>query len=525
MLIKEGNFNQNERLVLVGLLILLLFTLFFNLGIYPLYLEEPRRGLIALEMMFQDNFWVPTQTGDLYYRKPPFYNWLIILSYKAFGGYSEFATRFISVLSALFTSAVIYQFFKEKIGDRLAVYSALSYVACLDILFYFSLIGEIDLFYALVTFLVFTSIYHFGVQERYWQLFFIAYLLTAVGFLTKGLTSLPFLAISLLVFFIYEKKFKIIFSIQHLLSILFFIGLLGGYFYMYSLYEDPSGWYTTLFSESADKALGGGFLALIEHVLLFPLITLANLLPVTFFIPVLLTKKARKALLSNRLMVFLMLLFLANFMVYWFSAEAKSRYLYPLFPLVIVLLLYSTHKADVTWLKNYIKGVTLFLLSVATLVFPAMFFVKELEVVDHLLAIAIGLEVLVVLLWWLFFKKKVDSYLVILGVLLVLRLGYSFTVPVTRQKTTGAAEDKALGLRIAEITKGQPLYRLGDVRMSLTIVYYLEAEREAVLYQTDELAEGYYFVYANGLPDSGYNLIEEFDYHDEPIYLIRLNTD
>ncbi|MGW8124076.1 ArnT family glycosyltransferase [Roseivirga echinicomitans] len=525
MLIKEGNFNRNERGVLVALLLLMLCALFVNLGIYPLYLEEPRRGLIALEMTFQDNLLVPTQTGDLYYRKPPFYNWLIILSYQIFGGYSEFATRIVSVVSALLTAAVIYKFFKTKIGNRLAVYSALSYVACVDILFYFSMIGEIDLFYALITFLVIVVIYHFGKREQYWSLFLLAYSFSAIGFLTKGLTSLPFLAISLLVFFIYEKKFKMLFSLQHIVSILVFFALLAGYFYAYSLHEDPSGWYTTLFSESAEKAVGGGFSALLKHVALFPFITMANLLPVTFFIPILFVKRVRMALLSNRLMVFFGLLFIANFVLYWFSVEAKSRYIYPLFPLIITFLLYGLQKTDAVWVQKYGKAITLFLLSLATLVFPAMFFVKELSVVDHLIPIVIGLELLMIVLWWLYRKKGIEGYMIILGVLLVLRLGYSFTVPVTRQKSSGAAEDKALGLRIAEITKGESLHRLGDVRMSLTIVYYIEAEREAVLYQTDALTDGYYFVYTEGLPATHYTVIEAFHYHNEPIYLIRVNKD
>ncbi|TCL13934.1 hypothetical protein EV198_0766 [Roseivirga ehrenbergii] len=49
------------------------------------------------------------------------------------------------------------------------------------------------------------------------------------------------------------------------------------------------------------------------------------------------------------------------------------------------------------------------------------------------------------------------------------------------------------------------------------MVYYLEA----VLYQKDELS--YYFVYSDDLPKTGYSLIEEFHYHNEPIYLIRKN--
>jgi 4-amino-4-deoxy-L-arabinose transferase-like glycosyltransferase len=523
-MILQSEFNKNERLTLLGLLILMLFALLVNLGIYPLYLEEPRRGLIALEMIFRDNYLVPTQTGDLYFRKPPFYNWLLILSYQLFGSYSEFATRIVSVVSLLITGGVIYRFFKSRIGERLAVYSALSYIACVDILFYFSMIGEIDLFYSLVTFLVFVVIIHFGEKEKYWPLFLLVYGLTAVGFLTKGLTSLSFAAISLLVYFIYERKFKVLFSIQHFVSILLFFGCLAIYFYGYSLSEDASGWYTTLLSESADKAVGGGFSALLKHFLTFPLITLANLLPVSFFIPVLFFKSVRDQLKSNRFMVLVVLFFAANFLVYWFSAEAKSRYIYPLFPLLITIILVGLSLISSDWVKKYTKILTYTLLSIATVALPIMLFIRQLEIVDNLLVIVILLEILVATLWWLYTKRNVQAYMIIIGAFLVLRLAYSCTVPVTRQMTTGAAEDKALGLEIAEITQGESLHRFGDVRMSLTIVFYLEGARQDIISQKEVFESGYYFVYDEDLPDADL-IVKEFHYHDKPIYLILVNGD
>jgi 4-amino-4-deoxy-L-arabinose transferase-like glycosyltransferase len=523
-MILQSEFNKNERLTLLGLLILMLFALLVNLGIYPLYLEEPRRGLIALEMIFRDNYLVPTQTGDLYFRKPPFYNWLLILSYQLFGSYSEFATRIVSVVSLLITGGVIYRFFKSRIGERLAVYSALSYIACVDILFYFSMIGEIDLFYSLVTFLVFVVIIHFGEKEKYWPLFLLVYGLTAVGFLTKGLTSLSYLAISLLVYFIYERKFKVLFSIQHIVSILLFFGCLAVYFYGYSLSEDASGWYTTLLSESADKAVGGGFSDSLIHFFTFPLITLANLLPVSFFIPVLFFKSVRDQLKSDRFMVLVVLLFAANFLVYWFSAEAKSRYIYPLFPLLITIILVGSSIISSNWVKKYTKILTYTLLSIATVALPIMLFIRQLEIVDNLLVIVILLEILVATLWWLYTQRNVQAYMIIIGAFLVLRLAYSFTVPVTRQMTTGAAEDKALGLEIAEITQGESLHRFGDVRMSLTIVFYLEGARQDIISQKEVFESGYYFVYDEDLPDADL-IVKEFHYHDKPIYLIRVNGD
>uniref|UniRef100_UPI00404820C5 ArnT family glycosyltransferase n=1 Tax=Roseivirga sp. TaxID=1964215 RepID=UPI00404820C5 len=524
-MILNSEFNKNERLTLLGLLILMLFALLVNLGIYPLYLEEPRRGLIALEMIFRDNYLVPTQTGDLYFRKPPFYNWLLILSYQLFGSYSEFATRIVSVVSLLTTGGVIYGFFKSRIGERLAVYSALGYIACVDILFYFSMIGEIDLFYSLVTFLVFVVIIHFGEREKYWPMFFIAYGLTVIGFLTKGLTSLPYLAISLLVYFIYQRKFKVLFSIQHIVSIVWFFGCLALYFYGYSLNEDASGWYTTLFSESADKAVGGGFLALLKHFFTFPLITLANLLPVSFFIPVLFFNSVRIELKSNRFVVLLMLLFAANFMIYWFSAEVKSRYIYPLFPLFITIILVGSSYISSGGIKKYTKILTYILLSIATIALPIMLFIEQLEIVDNLLVLVILLELLMSALWWLYIKKNIQAHMIIIGAFLVLRLAYSFTVPVTRQMTTGAAEDKALGLKIAEITHGEPLHRFGDVRMSLTIVFYLEGARQDIISQKGLFESGYYFVYEEDLPAAGFSVVEKFHYHNQPIYLIRVKGD
>jgi 4-amino-4-deoxy-L-arabinose transferase-like glycosyltransferase len=522
-MISNSEFNKNERWLLLGLLVLMLFALIVNLGIYPLYLEEPRRGLIALEMIFRDNYLVPTQTGDLYLRKPPFYNWLLILSYQLFSSYSEFATRIVSVLSLLITGGVIYLFFKSRIGERMAVYSALSYIACVDILFYFSMIGEIDLFYSLVTFLVFIVIIHFGEKQKYWPLFLIAYGLTMIGFLTKGLTSLPFLAISLLVYFIYEKRFKVLFSVQHIISILLFFGVLALYFYGYSLYEDPSGWYTTLLSESADKAVGGGISAVIQHFFAFPLTTIVNLLPVSFFIPVLFFKRVRLVLKTNKLMVILGLFFIANFLVYWFSAEAKSRYIYPLFPLFISIIIFGMSHVSASWLKKYLQILVYILLSIASLILPILLFIEQLAIVDHLIWKMLLLEVLMVGLWWLTKKRQVQGYLIILGAFLVVRMAYSFTVPVTRQLTTGAAEDKALGLKIAEITQGEPLHRFGDIRMSLTIVFYLEGARKDIISQKRLFETGYYFVYCEDLPESGYSVEEQFHYHDKPIYLIRLD--
>ena len=232
-MIGEQRFSDLEKRLIGFGTVTLIFAYFYNLGIYPLFQEEPRRGIIALEMILQDNYWVPTQQGDLYFRKPPVYNWLLIFSYKLFGEYSELATRFFSVLSHLVMAGLSYWFVKRQLGAFIAIFTSLGFLLVGDILLSASTLGEIDLFYTLITASSIFLIFHLGQQKKYLALFLAVYALTAVGFLTKGLSALPFTAISLLVYFILEKNFRQLLRWQHFAGIGLFAVLVGGYFYMY----------------------------------------------------------------------------------------------------------------------------------------------------------------------------------------------------------------------------------------------------------------------------------------------------
>lgn len=515
---------KSEKQLIIGGLLLLVFSFFYQLGIYPLYLEEPRRGLISLEMIFQNNYWVPTQTGDLYFRKPPFYNWILIASYKIFGEYSEFATRFFSVLSHLILSLVTFSFVKKYLGQLVAIFVALSLLLSADILVYFSTLGEIDLFYALVTSVSMFAIFHYGEQKKNWKLFLVVYVLTAIGFLTKGLTSLPFTAITLLVYFIHKKRFKELFSLQHIAGITVFALLVGGYFYMYSQHQDVSGWWSTLLSESADKATGGGIAKFFNHLLSFPLDTIKNILPAGLLLPVFFRKGVLAKLKANPLVWYSVLVFVFNFLVYWFSADAKSRYIYPLFPFLLIPLIYIAVDTPKEFWRKFPRILTIVFLILMTLVVPVGFFIDTLDNVDHLFVYLIILLLIDALLWYMFLAKGVRSYVIVLCLMVAIKFTFSAIVPQTRQKETGAAEDKTLALEIAELTKGETLYRYGDVRISLTIVFYVEREREEALYQTDTMTDGFYFCYKQDFPkDRAYIVLEEFAYWGEPIFLISLD--
>ena len=323
-------------------------------------------------MVLQEDLLVPTQTGDLYYRKPPFYSWLIIISDQLFGDHIELAVRSISVTSHIILAYLSYLFFKRWSNREIALLSALAFLFSVDIFYYFSTLGEIDLFYALATSSSIFLIFHYGEKSSYWKLFILVYLLTAVCFLAKGLSALSYTAISLLAYFVTKRKFKVLFSIQHILGILTLVLILSLYFYAYSLMQDVNGWWPTLLSESADKVTSGGFEKWLAHFASFPLDTLKNIAPATLLIPALFVSRQRQSI--DKAMIWIVLL---NFAVYWFSVEGRSRYIYPLFPFMCYMIVSAVQKVDKAWVEKYLRFLSIILLSIVTVALPAIFFIDS----------------------------------------------------------------------------------------------------------------------------------------------------
>ena len=183
----------DEGLLYKLVLALTFASMLINLGVQPLYLEEPRRAIVAMEMLQNENYIPPCCRGEWYYNKPPVYNWILLLSTQMFGGFTEFALRFPTVL-AMFAICMIMIVTGRKYIERAdSLVAPLIFISGSSLLFYFSFLAEIDIFYSLITFTGMVAIYYYGAQQRYYLLFFSVYLMCTIGFLTKGLPLCPLL--------------------------------------------------------------------------------------------------------------------------------------------------------------------------------------------------------------------------------------------------------------------------------------------------------------------------------------------
>lgn len=511
-------YNTEKKLFQIAAMAIALGML-LCLGTAPLYLEEPRRALIALEMVRSGNFWAATQFGEWYYYKPPFFTWILTLFARLGSGFQEFYLRLPTVLSTLGIAGILYGAGKKWVHARFGSVAALVFLGFSSILYYFSVLAEIDLFYALVAFAGILAIYYFGEQERYWALFLTVYLSCAIGVLTKGMPSFAFTAISLLVYFVDKKRFMKLLSLQHIIGIALLAVLLGGYAWKYSQYNNPIYLLETLVGESSERTLAGyTFGEFLIHLATFPLDLLKDLLPGILLGIFLLRRDWRTLLLDRHPFIrFCTLMLAANILVYWFSPGTRLRYVYPLFPFIACLLSWAwiKRKEAPIWAErifNRSTGVLLTLLAVGMLSLP---FIPDFQFLSYRWLLALVASMAFAGL--AFAQRQWPSYsLAILFIALAVgRFVFDFTLLPQRAYSSEASRNKQLAQEIFDYTGNAPLYLYGEPKViSFTSSFYVDRLRRQPIRLQDQLQRGQFYLLRADLTGPKDSVLLQTTYND-----------
>ncbi len=526
----QGVMSRQEQWLCLTAAVLLLAGLFIHLGLMPLRLEEPRRALIALEMIFRGNLIVPTEMGEYYYKKPPLYNWLLIGSYRLFGTYSEYASRFFSLLAYLGMGVLVLLAGKKYVGLRFSVYSALLFLVSADLLFYFTTTaGEIDLFYSFLTLASLLSLFHFYEQRQYTLLFVFTYLFGALGTLTKGFPSLVFLGISLPVFFFYQKDFKKLFTVAHLAGIALYLLIVVGYFGIYGQYNGLENYFAALWSQSSERTvLENSMWAAIAHLFIFPLETLKNIAPASLLLVFMFRKDLWEMLKQNRLILFCVWIFLSNIIVYWVSPGTRSRYVYMLYPFPVMVLTYvyfyvsGTLARPMGIRKVFLVRTTTVLIVLAVLACFALPWITPLQQTGNSLWLALVFVPLLGMLLWFHLRQPVYSLLQLILLATLLRLVFDFTVLPHRAVHTGTYQDKQDAQQISETIQDNNVYLWQDTRFSLSTVFYLERATGKVLSRRYERnPQDYYLTDQRLLSSEDYQVFYTFSDQNGDFLLIK----
>jgi len=490
------SFSKKERWALAGLLVLLIPALLVNLGIVPLYVEEPRRATVALEMMLRGNWLVPTINGEYYFLKPPLFNWILAGIYKLSGSTSEFLTRVPTVASLLVFGLVIFLSGKKYVSFSFGALSAFLFVTASGNLFFNSLLAEIDIFYSLVTFTSLICLFHFYQKKNYTLLYLTVYFLGAIGLLTKGLPSLVFTGWSLFVFFLVNKDFKKLFSWAHLAGIILFLVISGGYFILYNRDGDAQRYLQYLSVESGKRLSGDTFWDYIKHMVLYPLDTLMNLLPASLLIIFTFRNSFLKDIRKNTYMKFALLMLVAHFPVYWLPPGGRQRYIIMLYPFIIQIFSYfflKYFKEEEGKFNLFSKTITV-AAGLAALGSLIPLFIKEMNFINGLWAICLASFIILGAVFFFQLKKPQYSILHLLALLLIMRIVFALVILPVRATQGNAPNNKMAAARISEIVQNQDICILHPTYVPMQTIFYFENERKEILSVCKQVEPGKHLI-------------------------------
>ena len=206
--------NQQKYFwLLFGFSLVLLFP---GLGKTPLWIYDEVRNAECAREMYERNDWIiPTFNGGLRTLKPPLHYYFMFGGFKIFG-VSEWGARFFSAVFGVLTIFITYFFVKKYSSQRQALISALVLLASTHFLFEFRMSVPDPYLIFFNTASLFTAYAFFKEKKIYWLL--ICAVTMGLGALAKGPVAIALPGAAILIWLIWEKKWKEVFSWKILLA-------------------------------------------------------------------------------------------------------------------------------------------------------------------------------------------------------------------------------------------------------------------------------------------------------------------
>jgi 4-amino-4-deoxy-L-arabinose transferase-like glycosyltransferase len=534
------NFIKSPCFFLILALVLAIPAFLIYLGLIPFIDDESIRAMVAFEMIQSGDYVSPTIGGELYLKKPPLYNWIIILFFRIFNNHSEFTQRLPMVAFIFVFTLTIFYFVRKELGTRMGILAALMFLTNGRVLFYESLHGLIDISFSWLTYLFFMVSYSLMKREKYLALFLSAYAITAISYLMKGLPSLVFLAISLLVLFISQRKFRILLGWKHIAGIVLLVLVVGTYYFIYFTrnHIEPDSIFSTLLGETTRRTVVRfGWERTVLHLFTFPFEMFYHFFPWTILVILLFRKGGFRLIRANPFLNYSLLIIIFNVIVYWTSPEVHARYVLMLTPLFYTILgwLYLEYKKENTLWTRVLDAVFLGLLLFMTVSMWVPLFIEPVSNFPLIGLTSFSLFALLAFVTFSYWKQHNNRLLWVVIALLVIRIGFNLTILPARYLEAREIPSRELARQIARESKGTPMYiwwnpsktpdpYYGKRRVDYPFMYYIATERNEVLRFSSEVIPGaLYIADPADIHDYPVEILKEFTPygHQEPVVLMR----
>lgn len=531
--------SGDKRLKLARLILFFLFScalvlaLFWNLELRVLIEDEAIRGLVAIEMYLSGNHVIPTLNGELYFKKPPLFNWMILSSYILFGEISEWTVRLPSVLMLLIYSFLVYLLGAKLFNREVGLLSSLALITNGRILFYDSMLGLIDISFSMCIFLVMYSIIYYGRSARWSKMYAWCYILAAIAFMFKGLPAIVFLGFSLLALALFRKSLTFLYHRSHIFGILIFSIFVGTYLLFYSLYGDLPQLIRVFIGESAHATpVDHGIGSTLRHLLSFPLELCYHFLPFSLLMISFFIRPVRSFIYESPILRLTVILILCNIWVYWISPRVFPRYLFMFLPfyfyVVFSALLHM--KADFPRFVNFVKKITMGLSLLAVLAILLAPIVPQFDDVPYKWLLSISCIVVLTGVYVLLKSFDLRDIYFLIFVLLLLRINMNHHVLPLRLLGDDAVM-RSETERIADKYKHSGLSIIGkedtyNDYSYYTNSFYLSIPRDHIVDRKDrdQIKRGGTYILDPALDDlTDYKILDSFPIRkrDGQLYIVQ----
>lgn len=324
----------------VWLLVLLVGLIYFSrLTTLTLRGEEPRRAMVAYEMLENGDWLIPKMQGEPWLSRPPLHNWAIGLVAMATGDVDPIAIRLPSVLATLLTTLLVYGYARCFLPPLGAFAAGASFVTMGQIL-ELGRLGETE---ALFTLLLSGSLllWHAG-YERGWPAawtWVVGYGLAALAALAKAPQPPVYFAGSIGVFLILRREWRRLFTGSHLAGLLAFALIFGAWQVPFYLRLGWEGVWEVWFGEVLFASVGRTAARMGTHLVTYPFEIFIALLPWSLVLSCFFFRDFRERLGEARSPVaFLTICILIAFPTVWLPPGSRGRYFMPLAPCIAVLI-------------------------------------------------------------------------------------------------------------------------------------------------------------------------------------------
>ncbi len=283
--------------------------------------------------MYERGDWiVPTFNGGLRTLKPPLHYYFMFGGFEIFG-VTEWGARFFSAVFGVLTIFITYFFVKKYSSQRQAFITSLVLLASTHFLFEFRMSVPDPYLIFLNTASIFTAYLFFSEKKNYWL--WLCAITMGLGTLAKGPVAIALPGAAILIWLIWGKRWKEIFSWKILVAGIIMIAVAVPWYLLVD--KETNGEWTKgfflqhNFGRFSEPMEGHGGLFIIV-----PIIILLGLLPASIFIGE--SFKKFKATFSNSFLR-LALSVVGIFVVFYSISSTKlPNYAMPCYAFVAILL-------------------------------------------------------------------------------------------------------------------------------------------------------------------------------------------